>query len=113
MTDVSDMSAVTDMSHMSDAEVLHRLIRAVQEWAVGASGLVLDPMLESHRQKMLAYRAEVARRLAAKPQPLLRHTDECMAYAARTGKAYCIGPCGRLRSGEITAAQYEEEVKRS
>jgi hypothetical protein len=49
----------------------------------------------------------------ADARELLRHTDDCMRYAAQTGKAFCIGPCSRLRVGEMTAAEYLAEVKRT
>ena len=28
---------------------------------------------------------------------MLRHTDECMAYAAKTGRPFCIAPCADER----------------
>lgn len=62
-------------------------------------------------EEILAMVTEQAARNA-----LLRHTDECMAYAGRTGAKsgvwWCIAPCGRLRNGEITAAEYKAEVSR-
>jgi len=27
----------------------------------------------------------------------MKHTDECLLYAAQTGKAYCIEPCAKMR----------------
>jgi hypothetical protein len=49
---------------------------------------------------------------AADVANLLEHTRECLDYAARTGKTFCIGPCSRLRRREMTAAEYLAEVKR-
>lgn len=46
---------------------------------------------------------------------LLRHTDECWDYAAKTsrqsGVHWCIGACSRLRRGDITEAQYLAEMR--
>lgn len=48
--------------------------------------------------------------LTGKPN-LVKHTDECVDYAARTSKSFCIEPCHRLEVGKITEAEYLEEVK--
>jgi hypothetical protein len=49
--------------HLTDDEVVRRLIDATARWAPGASGICFDPMSETFRQNLVAMKDEVLRRL--------------------------------------------------
>ena len=38
-----------------------------------------------------------------------KHTDECLAYAAKTGKAYCIAPCADAYQAAVDAAALRDQ----
>jgi hypothetical protein len=82
---------------VAQGEALRSRERERDEMLTAANALIAEHSDEATRQHDARAAAEGREQELRDALALHEHTDECLRYAAKTGKSYCIAPCADSR----------------